>query len=70
MEFTKDLMFRIKYKQDEDVVKINKELMQKKSFFKRLKKHKTIACMCISGIILIGADIILINNFINLLKQF
>lgn len=70
MEFTKDLMFHIKYKQDDGVIKINKEENKKRRLFKSIKKHKLFTCICVSGVILIWADIILINNFINLLKQF
>ena len=70
MEFTKDLMFHIKYEQDENVVKINKIANKKRGLFESIKRHKLFTCICVSGFTLICADIILINSFINLLKQF
>ena len=62
MEFTKDLMFHIKYKQDDGVLKINREANKKKGLFESIKRHKLITCTFLSGIILICADIILIND--------
>lgn len=70
MEFTKDVMFHIKYEQDKNVIKINKNANKRKGIFESIKKHKLITCMCFLAIILISTDIILINNFINILKQF
>lgn len=70
MEFTKDMMFHIKYEQDKDVIKINKEMNRKRGFFKIIKRHKFFTCMCLTGVILISADVILINDFVNLLKSF
>ena len=70
MEFTKDLMFHIKYEQDDCVMKINKETREKKGILHKIKTHKFFSTMCLAAIVLISADIVLINNFINLLKQF
>ena len=70
MEFTKDMMFHIKYEQDKNVIKINKEANEKHRFLEAIKKHKFFTCMCLAGVILISADIVLINDFVNLLKQF
>ena len=70
MEFTKDMMFHIKYEQDKNLIKINKEASSKHGFWKAVKKHKFFTCMCLAGIILISADIVLINDFVNLLKQY
>ena len=70
MEFTKDVMFHIKYEKDKNIIKINKELRNKKSFLEKIKKHKFFTGLCFSGFLIISADIILINNFINILKQF
>ena len=39
-------------------------------YFTGIKNHKVITCMSVLGVILIFTDIILINDFINLLKQF
>ena len=69
MEFTKDLMFHIKYEQDEGVIKLNKENTERNNFLDLVKKHKFITCMSIAGLMLISADVILINDFINLLRQ-
>ena len=70
MEFTKDVSFYIKYEQDENVIKVNREFNKKNGFFSKLKRHKFFTCMCLAGILLISADIVLVNNFINILKQF
>ena len=70
MEFTKDLSFYIKYDQDENALKINRSLSKKKRFLSKIKRHKFITSMCLTGILLISADIIFINHFINILKQF
>ena len=40
MEFTKDLMFHIKYEQDENVVKINKIANKKRGLFERGKYYE------------------------------
>lgn len=70
MEFTKDMMFHIKYEQDENVLRLNRELEGKRGFLGLLKRHKFITVMCAVGAMLIVADVVLINNFIDLLKQF
>lgn len=69
MEYTKDIMFHIKYAQDENVVRLNKEDKQI-SIFAFLKKYKFITIMLFLGILLIVTDIFLINSFINILRQF
>ena len=70
MEFTKDVSFCIKYEQDENVIKVNRDFKKKSGFFSKIKRYKFFTCMCFTGILLISTDIILINNFINILKQF
>lgn len=67
MEFTKDMMFHIKYEQDKDVLKLNKQ--EKNGFIRIIKRYKFVTCMVLTGVILIGVDAILINNFVNLLRQ-
>ena len=67
MEFTKDMMFHIKYEQDKDVLKLNKQ--EKNDFIRIIKRYKFVTCMVLTGVILIGVDAILINNFVNLLRQ-
>lgn len=67
MEFTKDMMFHIKYEQDKDILMLNKQ--EKNGFLGKIKKHKFVTCMFLIGVMLIGIDAILINNFINLLRQ-
>mgnify|MGYP000384030436 CR=1 FL=1 len=69
MEYTKDIMFHIKYAQDENVVRLNKEDKQI-SILAFLKKYKFITIMLFLGILLIVTDIFLINSFINILRQF
>lgn len=69
MEYTKDIMFHIKYAQDENVVRLNKEDKQI-SIRAFLKKYKFITIMLFLGILLIVTDIFLINSFINILRQF
>lgn len=69
MEFTKDMMFHIKYEQDENVLRLNREMEEKRGFLSLLKRHKFITTMCAVGTLLIVADVVLINNFIELLKQ-
>ena len=70
MEFTKDASFYIKYDQDQNEIKINKKFNKKKDFFSIIKRHKFVTSMCFAGVLLISADVILINNFINVLKHF
>ena len=70
MKFTKDVSFCIKYEQDENVLKINRSLSKEKGFLGKIKRHKFITSMVFTGILLISTDIILINHFINILKQF
>ena len=70
MEFTKDVSFYIKYEQDENVIKVNRNFNKKNGFFSKIKRHKFFTGICFTGILLIGTDVILVNNFINLLKQF
>lgn len=67
MEFTKDMMFHIKYEQDKDILMLNKQ--EKNGFLGIIKKHKFVTGMFLIGVMLIGIDAILINNFINLLRQ-
>ena len=62
-------MFHIKYAQDENVVRLNKEDKQI-SILAFLKKYKFITIMLFLGILLIVTDIFLINSFINILRQF
>lgn len=69
MEYTKDIMFHIKYAQDENVIRLNKEDKQI-SIHAFLKKYKFITIMLFLGILLIVTDIFLINSFINILRQF
>ncbi|HJJ05278.1 MAG TPA: hypothetical protein OIM45_05405 [Clostridiaceae bacterium] len=69
MEYTKDIMFHIKYAQDENVIRLNKEDKQI-SIRAFLKKYKFITIMLFLGILLIVTDIFLINSFINILRQF
>ena len=69
MEYTKDIMFHIKYAQDDNVIRLNKEDKQI-SIRAFLKKYKFITIMLFLGILLIVTDIFLINSFINILRQF
>lgn len=69
MEYTKDIMFHIKYAQDENVIRLNKEDKQI-SIRAFLKKYKFITIMLFLGILLIVTDIFLINSFFNILRQF
>ena len=69
MEYTKDIMFHIKYAQDENVIRLNKEDKQI-SIRAFLKKYKFITIRLFLGILLIVTDIFLINSFINILRQF
>jgi hypothetical protein len=69
MEYTKDIMFHIKYAQDENVVRLNKEDKQI-SILAFFKKYKFITIMLFLGILLIITDVFLINSFINVLRQF
>lgn len=69
MEITKDVMFKIKFKQDKYIAKINKEANRKQRFFYTIKTHKSFTFLCIIAIGLIGTDIFLVNSFINVIKQ-
>lgn len=69
MEITKDVMFKMKFKQDKYIAKINKEANKKKGFIYTIKTHKLFTFLCIMAIGLVGTDIFLINRFINLMKQ-
>ena len=67
MDFTKDMMFHIKYEQDKDILMLNKK--EKNGFQGVIQRHKFVVGMFFIGICLIGVDAILINNFVNLLRQ-
>lgn len=67
MEFTKDMMFHIKYEQDKDILILNKQ--DKNGILGIIKRHKFVTCMFLVGVMLIGVDAVLINNFVNLLRQ-
>lgn len=68
MEYTKDMMFHIKYEQDKNVLRLNEET-RKGTFSGLLREHKFIAMFFIVGVALIVTDVVLINNFIDLLRQ-
>ena len=65
MDITKELMFKIKLKQDKYIAKINKEAKKKQI----VKTNKLFTILCIISIGLIGTDIFLVNRFISLVKQ-
>lgn len=69
MEYTKDVIFNVQYKDNVDVIRLKKEGIKDK-LFKPIKNNKFIACIFTSLVILIAIDIMLVNTFMNLLTTF
>lgn len=66
MEYTKDVIFNVHYKNKIGTIKLGKSRW-KKGLLKILKQNKFITSIISSLVILIAIDIILVNNFIRLL---
>lgn len=68
MEYTKDMIFSIKYNKEKDCLELdNGNIINK--FYNVVKRNKAISIITIISIFLIIWDIALINNFINLLNE-
>lgn len=68
MEYTKDMIFSIKYNKERDCLELdNGNIINK--FYNVVKRNKAISIITIISIFLIIWDIALINNFINLLNE-
>lgn len=69
MEYTKDVIFNVQYKDNVEAIRLKKEGIKDK-LFRAIKNNKFIACIFTSLVILIAIDIMLINTFMNLLTTF
>lgn len=68
MEYTKDMIFSIKYNKEKDCLELDNSNVINK-FYNVVKRNKAISIITIISIFLIIWDIALINNFINLLNE-
>lgn len=68
MEYTKDMIFSIKYNKEKDCLELDNGNVINK-FYNVVKRNKAISIITIISIFLIIWDIALINNFINLLNE-
>lgn len=66
MEYTKDMIFGIRYDEVHNTLKTEK-MKWTSRFAKLIKKHKIITMAIFSAIIFIGIDIVLLTNFFNIL---
>lgn len=69
MEYTKDVIFNVQYKDNVEVIRLKKEGIKNK-FFRIIKNNKFIVYIFTSLVILIAIDIMLVNTFMNLLTTF
>ncbi len=67
MEYTKDIIFSVKYNKEKDSLELENNRINK--FYNVIKKNKAISIITIISTFLIIWDIVLINNFINLLNE-
>lgn len=67
MEYTKDIIFNVKYNKEKDSLELENNRINK--FCNVVKKNKAISIITIISTFLIIWDIVLINNFINLLNE-
>lgn len=68
MEHTKDIVFSVKYNKEKDYLEMDRRNVINR-FCKIVKKNKAISIITIISTFLIIWDIVLINNFINLLNE-
>ena len=68
MEYTKDIIFSVKYNEEKDCLEL-KNSGKFEKIHDLIKRNKAISIITIVSTCLIVWDIILINNFINLLKE-
>lgn len=69
MEYTKDIVFSIKYNKEKDCLELDNSNGINK-FRNVVKRNKVISIITIMSTFLMIWDIVLINNFINLLNEF
>ena len=69
MDYTKDVIFNVQYRDNIGVIRLKKERIKDK-LFKIIKNNKFVVCIFTSLVILIAIDIILVNTFMNLLTTF
>ena len=67
MEHTKDMIFTIKYNEEQDCLELNNNKIVK--FRNIIRRNKVISIITIISTFLIIWDIVLISNFINLLSE-
>ena len=67
MEHTKDMIFTIKYNEENDCLELNNNKIVK--FRNIIRRNKVISIITIISTFLIIWDIVLISNFINLLSE-
>lgn len=67
MEYTKDIIFNIKYNGEKDCLELENNKINK--FRNIIRRNKAISIITIISTFLIIWDIILISNFINLLSK-
>lgn len=68
MEYTKDIIFSVKYNEEKDWLEL-KNSGKIEKIHNLIKRNKAISIITIVSTCLIIWDIILINNFINLLNE-
>lgn len=68
MEYTKDIVFNIKYNKERDCLEINKNKGITK-LHNVIRKNKIISIITLISAFLIVWDIVLISNFIDLLNK-
>lgn len=68
MEYTKDMIFKVRYDQVNNVIRL-KNTKWTSSFCKKLIKHKLITISVFIATIFIAIDSILIMNFVKILEK-
>lgn len=66
MEYTKDVIFNVRYDEVHNVIKTggNKKVNK---VFQTLKRHKVMTMTTLAAIIFIGIDAVLVTNFFRIL---
>lgn len=68
MEYTKDMIFSVKYNKEKDCLELDNGNRINK-FRNIIKRNRAISIITIISTFLMIWDIVLINNFINLLNE-
>lgn len=68
MEYTKDLIFNVRYNEVKNTIEVNKNKWTSR-LINKIKKHKIITVFISMATILTLIDAILMANFINLIEK-